>query len=79
MQYDQDMIREAMRLAKSPAGQQLIQLLQASNASQLQKAMDSAASGDYQTAKQSLSALLSTPEAQALLSRMGGADGPNGR
>lgn len=79
MRNDQDAIREAMRLAQSPAGKQLIQMLQGSGDPQLQKAMASAASGDYAGAKQALSAILSNPEAQKLLRQMGGNHGPDGR
>ena len=43
MLNDQDAIREAMRLAQTPAGRQLLQMLQSSNDPQLQNAMASAA------------------------------------
>lgn len=79
MQNNQDAIREAMRLAQTPAGRQLIQMLQGSSDPQLQKAMASAASGDYNAAKQALSAILSNPDAQKLLQQMGGNYGPDGR
>ena len=79
MLNDQDAIREAMRLAQTPAGRQLLQMLQSSNDSQLQNAMASAASGDYSAAKQALSAILSNPEAQKLLRQMGGNHGSDGR
>ncbi len=79
MQNNQEAIREAMRLANSPEGQQLLRILQAGNGADLQKAMASASSGDYAAAKQALSAVLSSPEAQKLLNQMGGSYGPNGR
>lgn len=79
MLNDQDAIREAMRLAQTPAGRQLLQMLQSSNDPQLQNAMASAASGDYSAAKQALSAILSNPEAQKLLRQMGGNHGSDGR
>lgn len=79
MQNNQDAIREAMRLAQTPAGKQLIQMLQSSGDPQLQNAMASAASGDYSAAKQALSAILNNPEAQKLLRQMGGNHGSDGR
>ena len=68
-------MQEAMRLAGSPAGQQLLKLLQQQSSVNLQAAMDSAAAGDYQKAKDSLSSLLSSPEAQAILKQLGGGHG----
>lgn len=65
-------MQEAMRLAQSPAGQQLIALLQQQNSAQLQNAIHAAAAGDYQNAKNALSSLLNTPEAQELLQQLGG-------
>lgn len=79
MQNNQDAIRQAMRLAQTPEGQQLIRMLQASGGTDLQKAMSSAASGDYTAAKQALSGILSNSEAQKLLRQMGGTNGPDGR
>lgn len=66
MQQIPDM-SELIRLAQTPAGQQLISLLQKQGGSQLQQAVTSAAAGDYTRAKGILSELLSAPEAQALL------------
>lgn len=67
MQYD---MSELMRLAQSPAGQQLIALLQRSGGQELQNAVEKAAQGDYGQAKQALSSLLSNPQAQALLKKL---------
>lgn len=63
--------QDAMKLAKTQAGQQLIQLLQQQNSTQLQTAMDKARSGDYAQAKQALSNILNDPKARALLSQLG--------
>lgn len=79
MDHNQDAIREAMRMANSPAGQQLLQLLQQQNGSGLQNAMDSAAGGDYNAAKKLLTQLLKDPQAKKLLEQMGGLHGSNGR
>ena len=62
---------EVMRLAKSPAGKQLIAMLQQQNNGQLQQAMTQAKSGDYANASKTVSDMLSSPEAQKLLKQMG--------
>ena len=64
---NQFLIQEALRLAKTPTGQQLLALLQKNGGSDLNAAMNRAAAGDYDQAKQALSALLSDPEAKKLL------------
>lgn len=64
-------MQQAMLLAKSPAGQQLIALLQKNGGQEFQQAMAKAAAGDYEQAKQVLNSLLSTDEAQDLLKQLG--------
>ncbi len=59
-----------MKLARSPAGQQLLALLQQNGGSDLQSAVSQASAGNYDQAKLTLSSLLSTPEAQALLKKL---------
>ena len=59
-----------MKLARSPAGQQLLALIQQNGGSDLQSAVSQASAGNYDQAKQTLSSLLSTPEAQALLKKL---------
>ncbi|MDO5545820.1 MAG: hypothetical protein Q4F81_08360 [Eubacteriales bacterium] len=71
MQQIPDM-SELVRLAQTPAGQQLITLLQKQGGPQLQQAIASAAGGDYTRAKEILSELLSSPEAQTLLKELEG-------
>ena len=61
---------ELLRLAQTPAGQKLIALLQKQGGSGLQRAITSAAAGDYTRAREILSELLSAPEAQALLKEL---------
>lgn len=68
---NQFLIQEALRLAKTPTGQQLLALLQKNGGSDLNAAMNRAAAGDYDQAKQALSALLSDPEAKKLLEQLG--------
>ena len=63
-------MHDAMRLARSDAGQQLLKLLQQSDSNTLQQAADLAAAGDYQKASASLAALLDSPDVQALLKQL---------
>ena len=65
-------IDEIMRLAKSPAGQQLFAMLKQSDNEKLEQAVSQAKTGDYTQAGQTLSAMLSSPEAQKLLKELGG-------
>lgn len=65
-------MQELLRLAASPAGQQLIALLQKQAGSDFQNAMASAASGDYEPAKRAMEALMADPQAQKLLRQLGG-------
>lgn len=70
--FDNFSIQDVMRLAKSPAGQQLLAMLQRTGGDQLQQAATLASEGNYTQAQQLLSSLLSNPEAQALLSKLRG-------
>lgn len=65
-------MHEAMQLANSPAGQQLINLLKNADSAAIKKAMNEAASGNYEKAKQSLTPFLENSETQALLRQLGG-------
>lgn len=63
---------ELMKLAKSPAGQQLMAMLKGQDREKLEQAAAQAKSGDYAQAGQTLSAMLSTPEAKKLMKELGG-------
>lgn len=65
-------MQEALRLANSDAGQQLLAILKQTDSSQLQKAMDQAAAGDYNHMKQTLSSVLVQEDVQKLLKQLGG-------
>ena len=65
-------MQEAMRLAKTPAGQQLLALLQQADKRSVNQAMAKAAAGDYEQAKALLGPLLASEEARALLAQLGG-------
>lgn len=64
-------IQQAMQLAQSPAGQQLIALLRSSGGKEFQDAMAKAAAGDYTQAKNLISSMRSDPEMQKLLEQLG--------
>lgn len=63
-------MQDAMKMANSDAGQQLLALLKAQNGDALDAAMSNAASGDYNKAKEHLSAMLSSPQVRALLEQL---------
>lgn len=65
-------MEDVMRIAKSPAGQQLLALLRQKDSAALAQATAQAKSGNYSQAGQTLSALLSSPEAQKLMKELGG-------
>ena len=79
MEHNQEAIQEAMRMANSPAGQQLLQLLQHKNGPGLQNAMQSAAAGDYDAVRKALTQIMKDPQARKLLEQMGGTHGSDGR
>ena len=79
MQSNQDAIREAMRLAQSPAGQQLLHILHSTGGQELDQAMQKALSGDYQDAKKLLANLMTDPRTAELMQQMGGNHGTDGR
>lgn len=70
--FTEDSLRQAMQLAQSPAGRQLLQLLQASGGDELRVAMELAAAGDYTQAKKTVSTLMQDPKAKKLLAEIGG-------
>lgn len=65
-------MEEIMKLAKSPAGQQLMAMLKQQDSAKLEQVAAQAKTGDYSQASQTLSAMLSSPEAQKLLKELGG-------
>ena len=65
-------LQQAIELAQTTAGQQLIAHLQNIGGQEFQNALSKAASGDYEQAKSMISAMLTNPEAQELLRKLGG-------
>ena len=63
-------MKEALRLAQSPAGQQLQQLLQQADRQTLNEAVLKAQQGNYEDAVKQLRSIMSSPQAQALLKEL---------
>ena len=65
-------MEQAMAFAASPAGQQLIAMLQKKGGADLSKAQEYANAGNMDQAKDALSSILSDPQVMALLKKFGG-------
>ena len=65
-------MEDMARLAQTPAGQQLLSLLQQQDSSRMQQAMTQAKKGDYAALSNTLRPLLESPENRALLQQLGG-------
>ena len=61
---------DAMQMANSPAGKQLLAMLQSQDPQVLQQAMAKAKAGDYQAAKQMLEQITKNERAQKLIHQM---------
>lgn len=73
-------IQQAMRLAGSDTGKQLLNLLQATQSDTLQGAMDQAAAGNFDELKKTVQQFLSNDQARQLVEKMGSdSHGSNGR
>ena len=68
-------MQDVLKLANSPAGKQLIALLQQQNPSTIKKAMEQASAGNYTQAKQSIEPLLESEEIRKLLRQFGDKNG----
>ena len=64
-------MQDAMRLAKSPAGQQLLEMIRKADSAKLQQAVNQFRAGNAQGAKNALSDILNDPQAMQLLEQMG--------
>ncbi len=63
---------ELMRIANSPAGQELISLVQKNKDEHFDEAMQQAQAGDFSQAKAMISQILSTQEARDLMKKIRG-------
>ena len=64
-------MEDIIKLYNSPAGQQLIALLQNTDSSLFQQASEKVNAGNFDEAGKSLSALTDSPQIQALLKELG--------
>lgn len=65
-------MEEAMKMANSPAAQQLIAMLKHTNGAQLQKAMELASAGDMKSASRIINDVLAgSSQAQKLAEELG--------
>ena len=65
-------MQEALRLANSDAGQKLLALLQQTDSVKLKQAADQAAAGNYENAKETLSAFLESEDIKKLIQQLEG-------
>ncbi len=63
-------VEEAMKLAATPAGQQLVAFLRQQNSTALQQAAQQATTGNMGGAQQALSQLLGDPRVRELLTKI---------
>ena len=71
-------MQDMMRLAGTPAGQELLNYLQQKNQKQLQMAIAHAVSGNMDQARTLIAQLANDPQAQKLIKPLGGSHGGNG-
>lgn len=65
-------MQEALRLANSDAGRELLALFSQMDSGKREQAAAQAAAGDYEQVKKTLSELLSSPQAKALMKQLEG-------
>ena len=68
-------IREAAKLAATPEGKQLSQLLMQTGGTDLQKTLEKAAAGDFRQLQKTISSLIQDPQARQILEKLGGFNG----
>jgi len=66
-----NLVQEAMKIASTPAGKQLMALLQKQGGNDLQYVMEKAVAGDMAQAQKAIASLLNNPEARKLLDQLG--------
>ncbi len=69
---DKFSMEQAARLASTPEGQQIMDLIRSQQGANLNSAIAKANAGDYGELQKSVQQLLSTPEAKKLLEKIGG-------
>lgn len=72
MQFEPQSMKQLYEIMKTPAGQQLLSILQQKGGKDLEAALDSAKKGDYQQAQKMISNLLKDADTRNLLNQLGG-------
>lgn len=70
--FDPNSMQQAMRMANTPAGKQLMGLLQQADPVAMQQAMQQASAGDFSQVAKTLAPLMASEEVRSLLKQMGG-------
>ena len=65
-------MQEALRLMKTPAGQQLMEMVKGIDSTKFKQAADQASAGNYGIAQETLKDFLSREDVQKLLKQLGG-------
>ena len=71
MQLDPQTMKNLLQIMNTPAGQQLIAMLQKNGGKQLESALKNAEHGNYLDAQNEINSLLANPEAKKLLEQLG--------
>lgn len=69
--FDNFSVDNVKKMLQTPAGKQLLTLLQSADSAKLQSAAQHAAGGNMEDARQALAPLLASPQIQALLKQLG--------
>lgn len=70
--FDEKALQQAKSMANSPAGKELLQLMNGMDPEALKKIMQQASAGDFSQMASSLSPFLNSQKVQELLRQMGG-------
>ena len=75
MENREQAIQEAMRIAQSQSGKQLLNRLKQNNSDALNQAMQYASTGNYAMAQKLIQDVLDDPETRQLIQNIGGKNG----
>ena len=70
--FDPNSLQQAMRMANTPAGKQLMGLLQQADPAAMQQAIKQASAGDFSQVAKTLAPLMASEDIRSLLKQMGG-------
>ena len=75
MENREQAIQDAMRIAQSQSGKQLLNRLKQNNGDALNQAMQYASSGNYAMAQKLIQSMLDDPETRKMIQNLGGKNG----